>query len=429
MPCTPARARMLLRERKAAVLRRYPFTIILKARTDGDLQPIELKADPGSKVTGVALVADYAKRGKTVVWAKKLQHRGQAIKDALDSRRAIRRSRRNRKTRYRASRFDNRTRPDGWLAPSLMSRVYNVMTWGLRLQRFTPLRSVAVETVRFDMQAMVNPEISGIEYQQGTLAGYEIKEYLLEKWGRQCAYCKAKSIPLQIEHIIPRSRGGTKRVSNLTVACEDCNQSKNNLTAAEFGHPNIQKQALRPLKDAAAVNATRYAIGAALKTLGLPISFWSGGRTKFNRTQQGYPKAHWIDAACVGESGNQVKLDLRMQVSQVKATGHGSRQMCRMDRFGFPRTSAKAAREVKGFRTGDMVQSVVPSGKKAGTHIGKVAVRASGSFNVSTTAGVVQGISHKHCSMLHRADGYSYLSKTGAPLGFKKLSIRAQEVS
>src|SRR5664279_10741 len=182
MPCTPATAMMLLRESKAAVLRRYPFTIIPKARTDGDLQPIELKADPGSKVT-----------------------------------------------------------------------------------------------------------------------------------------------------------------------------------AAEFGQPNIQKQALRPLKDAAAVNATRYAIGTALKTLWLPISSWSGGRTKFNRTQQCYPKAHWIDAACVGESGNQVKLDLRMPVWQVKATGHGSRQMCRMDRFGFPRTSAKAAREVKGFRTGDMVQSVVPS--------------------------------------------------------------------
>jgi hypothetical protein len=103
--------------------------------------------------------------------------------------------------------------------------------------------------------------------------------------------------------------------------------------------------------------------------------------------------------------------------------------MCRMGRFGFPRTSAKTAREVKGFRTGDMVQSVVPSGKKAGTYIGKVAVRASGSFNVSTTVGVVQGISHKHCSVLHRADGYSYLSKTGAPLGFEKPSILAQEVS
>ncbi len=76
-----------------------------------------------------------------------------------------------------------------------------------------------------------------------------------------------------------------------------------------------------------------------------------------------------------------------------------------------------------------MVQSVVPSGKKAGTHIGKVAVRASGSFNVSTTDGVVQGISHKHCSMLHSADGYWYLAKTGAPLGFEKPSTRTREIS
>ena len=430
MPCTPARARMLLTDNKAAVLRKYPFTIILKDRADGDVQPIELKADPGSKVTGVALVADCAKRGKTVVWAGEIQHRGQVIKDALDSRRGIRRSRRSRKTRYRAPRFDNRTRPAGWLAPSLMSRVYNVKTWALRVRRFVPLASVAVETVRFDMQLMVNPDISGVEYQQGTLAGYELKEYLLQKWGRKCAYCD-KNLPLQVEHIIPRGRGGTNRVSNLTLACEDCNQKKGKLTAAEFGHPEVQKHALTPLKDAAAVNATRCAIGNALKGLGLPVSFWSGGRTKFNRTHQGHPKAHWIDAACVGESGAHIRLNPSTPV-QVKATGHGSRQMCRMDRFGFPRTSAKANRVVKGFKTGDSVKAVGPHGKKAGTHAGKVAVRTSGSFNISTGAGVVQGISYKYCSAVHRADGYMYPTvntKTGVPLGNKLPSIRALEVS
>ena len=250
----------------------------------------------------------------------------------------------------------------------------------------------------------------------------------MDKWGRHCAHCKAKSIPLQVEHIIPRSRGGTKRVSNLTVACGACNQSKNNLTAAEFVHPNIQKQALD-------LSKTLLQLMPLAMLSGLHSRLWDyryrcgpvPGQSSTDTA--GYPKAHWIDAACVGESGNQVKLDLSMQVSQVKSTGHGSRQMCRMDRFGFPRTAANAAREVKGFRTSDMVQSEVPSGKKAGTHLGKVAVRASGSFNVSTTDGVMQGISHKHCSMLHGADGYSYLSKTGAPLGFKKPSIRAQEVS
>ncbi len=425
MPCTPARARMLLTEKKAAVLNRYPFTIILKDRADGDTQPIEFKTDPGSKLTGVALIAEYAKRGKTVVFAAEIHHRGQAIKKALDSRRSIRRSRRNRKTRYRAPRFDNRTRPEGWLPPSLMSRVYNTMTWAQRLQRLAPLTSVAVETVRFDMQKMVNPEISGVEYQQGTLAGFEVKQYLLQKWGHRCAYCGTGNIPLQIEHIIPKSRGGTDRVSNLTLSCEDCNQRKNNLTAVEFGHPEVQKQALMPLKDAAAVNATRYAIGNTLKSLGLPVTFWSGGRTKFNRNQQGYPKAHWIDAACVGESGAHVKLDSNMAVLQVKACGHGCRQMCRMDKFGFSRTSAKSTRVVEGFRTGDLVKASVPTGKKTGIHVGKVAVRTSGYFNVSSTAGVVQGISYKHCSVIHRADGYSYQSKTGAPLGNALPSIRA----
>ena len=411
MPCTPARARMLLREKKAAVLRRYPFTIVMKDRAEGDTQPIEYKADPGSKTTGVALVADYAKRGKTVVWAGEIYHRGQAIKDALDSKRAIRRSRRSRKTRYRAPRFDNRTRRDEWLPPSLMSRVHNVKTLGLRLQRVSPLTSIAVETVRFDMQKMVNPEISGVEYQQGTLAGYEVKESLLEKWGRKCAYCNKKNLPLQIEHIIPKTRGGTDRVSNLTLSCGDCNQQKDNQTAVEFGHPEVQKHALAPLKDAAVVNATRYAIGNVLKTLGLPVSFWSGGRTKFNRTQQGYPKAHWLDAACVGESGEHVRLDPTMHVLQVKAMGHGCRQMCRMDRFGFPRTSAKGTRIVKGFRTGDIVRAVVPSGAREGTHVGSVAVRTRGSFNIRTASNVVTDISYKHCSVLHRADGYNYSYK------------------
>ncbi|HSW64242.1 MAG TPA: RNA-guided endonuclease IscB, partial [Dissulfurispiraceae bacterium] len=321
MPCSPARARILLRSHKAAVLRRYPFTIILKDRSEGDTQPVELKVDPGSKVTGIVLVADFAKRGKVVVFATEVQHRGQSIKDALDSRRAIRRGRRTRKTRYRAPRFDNRTREIGWLPPSLMSRVFNVTTWALRLQKFAPLSGIAVETVRFDTQLMVNPDISGVEYQQGTLAGYELREYLLQKWSRTCAYCKKRDIPLQIEHIVPKSRSGSDRVSNLTLACEPCNLKKNNRTAAEFGFPNIQRQAQAPLKDAAAVNATRYMIGDMLRILGLPIEFWSGGRTKFNRVQQGYAKAHWIDAACVGESGVSVSLNPDSQVLQVKAAG------------------------------------------------------------------------------------------------------------
>jgi hypothetical protein len=119
------------------------------------------------------------------------------------------------------------------------------------------------------------------------------------------------------------------------------------------------------------------------------------------------PKAHWIDAACVGHNTPE-KLDTtNIKPLLVKAVGHNSRQMCRMDKYGFPRTSAKASRTVKGFRTGDLVKAVVPKGKKQGVHVGKVAVRSSGSFNIVTAQGTVQGISYRHCRSLHRADGYS----------------------
>src|SRR6516162_10122300 len=131
---------------------------------------------------------------------------------------------------------------------------------------------------------MQNPEIDGIVYQQGELAGYEVREYLLEKWGRKCAYCKATNVPLQIEHIVPKVRGGSNRVSTLTIACQPCTDAKGTRTAAEFGHPHIQAQARQPLRDAAEVTATRWALSRRLVAMGLPLETGTGGRTKWSRT-------------------------------------------------------------------------------------------------------------------------------------------------
>ncbi len=407
MPCHSARARQLLRQKKAAVFRQYPFTIILKERDGGDVQPVSIKIDPGSKTTGIAMVADF-KAGKRVIWAGELTHRGQQIRDKLLSRRQIRRGRRSRKTRYRPARFLNRRRAEGWLAPSLQSRVENILTWVGRLRRWSPIGSLSMELVRFDTQLMENAEISGIEYQQGELASYEAREYLLEKWGRKCAYCGAIDIPLEIEHITPKSRGGSNRVSNLTVACHACNQRKGSQTATEFGHPNVQQQAKKPLKDAAAVNATRWALWRRMDRLGLPLEVGTGGRTKFNRTKQHHPKAHWIDAACVGESGEKIYINPSHAPLQIKAMGHQSRQMCRVDKYGFPRTSTKQGRVHFGFQTGDMVRAVVTKGKKCGTYIGRVSVRAKSFFNITTLIGTTQGIGYRYCTSIHKSDGYFY---------------------
>jgi 5-methylcytosine-specific restriction endonuclease McrA len=409
MPCYPNRARELLKKGKAKVYRRYPFTIILTEREEGDVQDLELKFDPGSKTTGIALVADFKNRGKTVVWSANLNHRGQLVKKNLESRRASRRARRARKTHYRKARFLNRAKPKGWLPPSLLSRVHNVVAWTKRLANACPITSFEVETCRFDMQKMQNAEISGVEYQQGELTGYEIREYLLEKFNRNCVYCKKTKVPLEVEHVIPKSRGGSNRVSNLTIACKKCNDKKGTQTAKEFGSPEVEKHCKKSLKEASAVNATRFKIGEELKKCELPIGFWSGARTKRNRIAQNYEKAHWIDAACVGETGAKVSIEKKHKALEIRATGRGSRQMCLVDEYGFPRTKAKSrTKQVHGFQTGDLVRAIVAKGKKMGKYTGKVAVRASGSFNITTKAGVVQGIGWKNCKLLQKTDGYVY---------------------
>jgi 5-methylcytosine-specific restriction endonuclease McrA len=414
MPTNAARARQLLRDGKAAVYRRHPFTIILKHRSDGETQPIEAKFDPGSKTTGVALVANFPKQGRVVLFAANLNHRGASIVKRLTDRLSIRRGRRHRNTRYRAPRFLNRTKPKGWLPPSLQSRVNNVKHWLNQLLDLAPITGVAVETVRFDTQVLQDPTIQGTGYQQGTLAGYEVREYLLEKWQRTCAYCGAKNIPLEIEHIVPRSKGGSNRISNQALACTQCNQKKGNQPIEEFlAHDpkrlaRIKAQAKAPLRDAAAVNATRYATGNALKEFGLPVSFWSGGRTKKNRVSQGYEKDHWIDAACVGETGENVTIPQGMKPLTITATGRGQRQVVRSNKYGFPRGGAGRVKRVKGFQTGDFVKLTQPKGKYASEHVGRLAsIRATGAFDIAAAVGKVSA-NWKNFALIQRGDGYAY---------------------
>ncbi len=232
-PVHPGHARRLLKAGSAAVWRRYPFTLIRKRVVPHAVSRLlRLKIDPGSRATGMALVEDATGQ---VVWAAELTHRGRQVHERLLARRAVRRSRRMRHTRYRPARFANRRRREGWLPPSLESRVQNVVTWVARLRRLAPVAALSQELVRFDTQLLANPEIDGVEYQQGELAGYEVREYVLEKWGRACAYCHTSGRPLELDHIIPRTHlDGSERVANLVRACRPCNETKGNRTAAEF---------------------------------------------------------------------------------------------------------------------------------------------------------------------------------------------------
>ncbi|GLC97798.1 hypothetical protein Tamer19_72070 [Cupriavidus sp. TA19] len=391
MPCSEKRARLLLERRRARVHRLIPFVIRLTDRlaADSECQPLRLKLDPGSKETGVAIVREVASDvggapDAFVLSLAEIIHRGRKISEALTARCSMRRARRGRNTRYRAPRFDNRRRPTGWLAPSLRHRVDTTAAWVSRFIRLAPLSALSMELVRFDMQAMENPEISGIEYQQGTLLGYEVKEYLLAKFGRVCSYCDASDCPLETEHIVAKANGGSSRVSNLTLACRPCNQKKGDLPLEAFLRKDPERarrilaRAKAPLRDAAAVNATRFALLDAIKAFGLPVETGSGGQTKFNRRRLEVPKSHALDAVCVGHVDSIANW--QRPVLCIKCTGRGSYQRTRLTAHGFPRGYLMRSKRAFGFQTGDMVKAVVPSGKKAGTHVGRVAIRATGSF-------------------------------------------------
>nr|MDA8216385.1 hypothetical protein [Dehalococcoidales bacterium] len=170
--------------------------------------------------------------------------------------------------------------------------------------------------------------------------------------------------------------------------------------------PTLVQQAKVPLKDAAAVNASRWALHRRLQGLHLPLETGTGGRTKYNRTRLGLPKTHWLDAACVGASTPASLSAGRVSPLLIRATGHGHRQLCGTDRFGFPIRHRERARSFLGFRTGDLVRAVIPAGKYAGTHTGRVKIRFRPAFRLGSF-----DVHPRHLTVLHRADGFDYTTR------------------
>ncbi|MEV0232957.1 RNA-guided endonuclease IscB [Nonomuraea sp. NPDC050786] len=416
-PCHPARARKLLASGRARVHRHTPFVIRLTDRStaQSEVQGVEVGIDPGSKHTGIAIFRN-AGGNRTGLYSLQLEHRGALIRDRLAQRAAYRRRRRGTNLRYRPPRFSNRARPNGWLPPSLRHRVDTTVSWVRRLSLWAPLKAVHVERVAFDVHSLsAGRPLEGVEYQQGTLAGYEVREYLLAKWGRRCAYCGITGVPLNIDHVQPRSRGGSDRIINLTLACVPCNQAKNAQPAEEFlrQRPKIlarmRAQAKAPLRDAAAANTIGWSLWRVLAASGLPVHVSSGGRTKWNRSRTETPKSHTLDALHVGRLDTVDAWPTWVLIAAC--AGRGTHSRTRPDRYGFPRLRLPRVKQVHGFQTGDLVRAVVPAGKKAGTHTGRVAVRSTGSFNITTATGTVQGIHHRYVRLLQRADGYAYTRK------------------
>jgi len=403
-PCSEKRAHQLLDKGYAKVVKMFPFVIkLLDFEAKSDIAQLRLKLDPGSGTTGMALL-----NGSQVVWLGELQHR-KGLGDAMKDRSSIRRGRRSRHTRYRAARFDNRKKPKGWLAPSNEARVNQIMNAIAKLRKYAPIGSISMELVKFDTQKLSNPEISGVEYQQGELFGYELRAYLQEKFNHTCVYCGKKDyenhgLRFEIDHVIPRSKGGSDKVSNLVYACEPCNKKKNTMSATEFGYPEIAKLAKASMKGAAATNSIRWRLFNCLKDIGLEIETGSGGRTKFNRARLGLPKSHCIDAVCVGASTPDKIDSLPAYFDIWKATGRGNRQIMQPDAYGFPRQYRKRQKRVNGFATGDQIRII--GGKYEG-HRGRLVAKAKGpTFQENGSKPL--SCSYKKIKLLQRNDGWNY---------------------
>jgi len=343
MPTKPQKARKLLEQGKAKVVCRMPFTIQLNYATGETKQSVVLGVDAGYSEIGFSVVSEDKELLSGEVQLKN------DVSKKITEKRMYRRTRRG-KLWYRESRFDNRvsSKKKGWLAPSIQHRLDSHIRLIEKIKKILPVSNIVVEVASFDTQKMQNPEIKGIEYQQGELQGYEVKEYLLEKWGRKRTYCKKTNIPLEVEHIIPKSRGGSDRVSNLTISCNKCNQKKSNKTAEEFGYPKIQEKANKTLKAVAFMNNVRWKLVNQLKEQGDKVSHTYGYITKYNRAKLGLKKSHTNDAFMIAGGINQK----RCKPFIVKQTRRNNRSI-QLNRKGFKPSIRKQRYR---FQPNDMVR-------------------------------------------------------------------------
>ena len=296
MPTSPRRARILLISGKARVISSNPFTIQLLYATGETKQPVTLGIDAGYKHIGFSVVTEK----RELISGEAVMRTDMPKLNVEKS--MYRRGRRNRLW-YRQPRFMNRgNNSKGWFAPSIEHKLQAHIRLIEKLKKILPVTKTVIEVASFDTQKMKNPEISGIEYQQGELQGYEIREYLLEKFHRKCVYCGKTNIPLEIEHLTPKSRGGSNTVDNLAISCHECNQKKNNLTAEEFGYPEMRKRALKSLKDATFMNIVRWKLTQLTEAI-----HTFGYITKKNRISPGLDKSHANDAFVIAGGTTQAR--------------------------------------------------------------------------------------------------------------------------
>ena len=390
MPCSPAKARHLLKANKATVKRRTPFTIQLSIATGETKQDVILGVDAGYKHIGLSATTDKAE-----VFASEVELR-QDISGLLADRLAFRRARRHRKTRYRAPRFNNRvhSKHKGWLAPSIENRIQAHISRIEAVCNLLPVSKIVIETASFDIQKIKNPDVEGEGYQQGEQLGFwNVREYVLFRDGHVCQACKGRSkdLILNVHHIESRKTGGDAP-GNLIALCETCHKAYHAGKLKQFSPKrgaSFRAETFMGIMRWTVLNRLRE------RHPELPVTNTYGYLTKHKRIVAGLPKTHCADAFCIAGNLNAKRWG---EYLFQKQTRRHNRQIHKMTiQKGGVRKRNQAPFLVHGFRLFD---KVLCKGE-VGFIFGR---RLSGSFDIRRLDGtkISAGISYKKLSLLEK---------------------------
>ena len=403
MPCSNRNARLLLKQNKAIVINRTPFTIKLLYGTSGYKQHISLGVDAGSKTIGLSATTKEA-----VLYESEVALRNDIV-DLLSTRKELRYNRRNRKTRYRKCKFLNRvhSKSKGWLAPSIENKINTHLTVINKVHKILPITFIVVEVAAFDTQLLKAedyglPLPEGEDYQNGDMKGYNAREYVLFRDGYKCRCCKGKSKDniLNAHHIESRKTGGNAP-NNLVTLCKTCHEKYHK------GLIDLPKDIIRGNKynDAVFMGIMRWTFYNKLKELYSNVNLTYGYITKYNRIKNGLPKSHYIDARCI--SGNPMAKPLDYIFYQKKVRCHNRQIHKNTINKGGYRKLNQASKYVKGFQLFDKVLY----NNKECFIFGR---RSSGSFDVRFLDGtkLSAGVSYKKLKLLEKRKSYLIERKT-----------------
>ena len=341
-PCTPRRARILVKQGKAQGRHRNGIYHLVLNRTVPSqlIQAASIMVNPGSATTGIAVVHDGQEQSRTILLGIELHHRGKFIKQNMVKRSHHRKHRRGR-LRHRKPRFNNRRRKPAWLPPSILSRLTNTMTWIDRISRLIAINQIHVETQQFDTQRLADPAIHGREYQQGVLYQTTLRAYVIHREDHRCIYCNRKPKRFTLDHVIPRNSNSPTTPGNIVAACERCNKAKGNRPVEEYlkRRPKVlarvQTHLKRPMAAAAHLNAIIPRLLDELRGNNWEVAEHDAAQTAANRRLLEIPKSHFTDAAVLGPITGVRSAP--SHILAIRAVGRGQRQRAIVDKYGTPR--------------------------------------------------------------------------------------------